>query len=244
MQTFGPLPFSMMLHIAKSRPITSTAGFCVTLFWEGVKITLLGLREGSRYQIGWIFGKILNGLWPPPPHFWKSMLQFFYNGYGCIYARRYEGQSVSSFDFSQYNTLNPDFTLNNFMLKKVRNCHFEPKIAKLSYPNLIKYLIEKSKILTLQHLQTCLTTNNALADKGCSIIGEYSSNASVLHRWHSFNWMQTSSLIGATFSQCIWIRQYHFKLWVSGLFFHFSCSSSHLFSFRGLKMSNVSCDAN
>ena len=52
MQTFGPLPFSMTLHIAKSRPITSTAGFCVTLFWEGVKITFLGLREESCYQIG------------------------------------------------------------------------------------------------------------------------------------------------------------------------------------------------
>ena len=49
MQTFGPLPFSMTLHIAKSRPITSTAGFCVTLFWEGVKIRFLGLRKGSRY---------------------------------------------------------------------------------------------------------------------------------------------------------------------------------------------------
>ena len=26
----------------------------------------------------------------PPPHFWKIMLQILYNGYGCIYARRYE----------------------------------------------------------------------------------------------------------------------------------------------------------
>ena len=41
-------------------------------------------REGSRYQIGWNFGKIPNGLCPPPPHFWKIMLQIFYNGYGCI----------------------------------------------------------------------------------------------------------------------------------------------------------------
>ena len=31
---------------------------------------------------------------PPPPHFWKIMLQIFYNGYSCIYARRYEGQIV------------------------------------------------------------------------------------------------------------------------------------------------------
>ena len=52
MQNFRPLPFSMTLHIAKSRPITSTAGFCETLFWEGVKITFFGLREESCYQIG------------------------------------------------------------------------------------------------------------------------------------------------------------------------------------------------
>ena len=29
-----------------------------------------------------------------PPHFWKIMLPIYYNGYGCIYARRYEGQIV------------------------------------------------------------------------------------------------------------------------------------------------------
>ena len=36
------------------------------------------LRKGSGYQIGWSFGKIPNGLRPPPPpHFWKIILQFF-----------------------------------------------------------------------------------------------------------------------------------------------------------------------
>ena len=30
----------------------------------------------------------------PTPHFWKLMLQFFYDRYGCIYARRYDGQIV------------------------------------------------------------------------------------------------------------------------------------------------------
>ena len=30
----------------------------------------------------------------PPPHFWKIMLQIFYKGYGCIRARRYDGQIV------------------------------------------------------------------------------------------------------------------------------------------------------
>ena len=42
-------------------------------------------REGSRYQIRWIFGKIPNGLRHPPPHFWKIILQFFYDRYGCIW---------------------------------------------------------------------------------------------------------------------------------------------------------------
>ena len=30
----------------------------------------------------------------PPPHFRKIIVQFLYNGYGCIYARRYEGPIV------------------------------------------------------------------------------------------------------------------------------------------------------
>ena len=49
-----------------------------------------------------------------PPHFWKIMFQFLYNGY----ARRYEGhivwnvctcllQSVSCFYFSHYNCITP-----------------------------------------------------------------------------------------------------------------------------------------
>ena len=46
-------------------------------------VLLLTLREGWGYWIGWIFGKIPNGLPPlPPPHFWKIILQIFYNGYG------------------------------------------------------------------------------------------------------------------------------------------------------------------
>ena len=42
-----------------------------------------GIREGSGYQIWWIFGKITNGLWLPPLIFGKSYCIFF-NGYGCI----------------------------------------------------------------------------------------------------------------------------------------------------------------
>ena len=31
----------------------------------------------------------------PPPHFWKIMLQIFYNGYGRIYARSHRPDSIS-----------------------------------------------------------------------------------------------------------------------------------------------------
>ena len=31
----------------------------------------------------------------PPPYFWKIMLQFFYDGYGRIYARRHRPDSIS-----------------------------------------------------------------------------------------------------------------------------------------------------
>ena len=34
------------------------------------------IRDEWRYQNGWIFGKVPNGLWPPP-HFWKNTLQYF-----------------------------------------------------------------------------------------------------------------------------------------------------------------------
>ena len=69
---------------------------------------------------------------PPPPHFWKLYCNFFYNGYGCIYANRYEGHKVWNAFFKvclvwffsirllKKHTLNPKFTLFciNFMLKK------------------------------------------------------------------------------------------------------------------------------
>ena len=50
---------------------------------------------GKGPAIRWIFGKILNGLRPSPPHFWRIILQIFYDGYGCMYeGMRYEGQRV------------------------------------------------------------------------------------------------------------------------------------------------------
>ena len=47
------------------------------------------------YQIGWIFGAIPKSLWTLSPHFWKIILQIFYNGYGRIYARRHRPGSIS-----------------------------------------------------------------------------------------------------------------------------------------------------
>ena len=58
-------------------------------FWSFPK---LPFREGWRYQMGWIFGKIPNSP-RPPPHF-RKMFQIVYDIYDCIYARRYDGQIV------------------------------------------------------------------------------------------------------------------------------------------------------
>ena len=57
-------------------------------------------REGWLYQIGLILGKIPNGLRPPPPHFWKIMLQFFMMTMvaymqGGMMARQYEMHALA-----------------------------------------------------------------------------------------------------------------------------------------------------
>ena len=40
-------------------------------------LALPPLREACTYQNGWIFGKVPNGLWPPPLIFGKSCCRFF-----------------------------------------------------------------------------------------------------------------------------------------------------------------------
>ena len=40
---------------------------------------------------------------PPPPHFWTIILQFFYNGYGHIYARRHRPDSISWYQLISVN---------------------------------------------------------------------------------------------------------------------------------------------
>ena len=56
--------------------------FCFQNFWLPFQSLWpqMALREAYRYQNGWIFGKVPNGLWPPPPpHFRKIILQIFWN---------------------------------------------------------------------------------------------------------------------------------------------------------------------
>ena len=40
--------------------------------------SLPSLREGRPYQNGWIFGKVPNGLWPPPPSFSENHVALFF----------------------------------------------------------------------------------------------------------------------------------------------------------------------
>ena len=42
------------------------------------------------------FQKNSKGPLTPPPHFRKIILQICYDRYGCIYARRYDDQTVSN----------------------------------------------------------------------------------------------------------------------------------------------------
>ena len=43
-----------------------------------VKVRSHLLRDADPFQNGWIFGKVPNGLCPPPPHFRKIILRIFY----------------------------------------------------------------------------------------------------------------------------------------------------------------------
>ena len=83
-------------------------------------------QQGFGCQIRWIRKKSKR-LSTPPPSFSEHYIAIVYDRYGCLYARRYEGQivwtactcllqSVSCLDFSQYNCwkkhiLNPEFTI-------------------------------------------------------------------------------------------------------------------------------------
>ena len=45
------------------------------------------LGTGHATKSGDFFKKFQRAF-DPPPIFWKTILQFFYNGYGCIYASK------------------------------------------------------------------------------------------------------------------------------------------------------------
>ena len=61
---------------------------CGPFWWE---LTMLWLRDGSRYQIGKNSKRPLT----PPPSFLENHIAIFYNGYGRIYARRHRPDSIS-----------------------------------------------------------------------------------------------------------------------------------------------------
>ena len=67
-----PMPSGWAISLTGSASIASTTG---KLLLEPYQ-SHASLRDVSRFQIGWIFGKVQNGLWPPPPHFRKVTLRF------------------------------------------------------------------------------------------------------------------------------------------------------------------------
>ena len=52
------------------------------------------LGKGPATKLDEFSGKFQTAF-DPPPHFWKIVLQIFYNGYGRIYARRHRPDSIS-----------------------------------------------------------------------------------------------------------------------------------------------------
>ena len=98
------------------------------IYWIRVFATTRKLTSSTKGRIplpNWmIFGKMPNGLWPPPS-FLENYIAIFYNGYGRIYTRRHRPDSISwyqliSIQLLKQYTLNPVITLLfiNFMLKK------------------------------------------------------------------------------------------------------------------------------
>ena len=93
--------------------------------------------------------KIPIRLRPPPPHFRKIMLQFFYDRYGCIYERRYDGQIVwnactlepsskwvlfwfFSIQLLKKRTLNPEITIL-YQFHDQKNLFNVPKICNIIF---------------------------------------------------------------------------------------------------------------
>ena len=66
--------FFYIVHVKKKYMLKRNIDF-VQVFWHKIDV-----REGSRYQIEWILGKIPNGLWPTNPlsHIFRKLCCIFF----------------------------------------------------------------------------------------------------------------------------------------------------------------------
>ena len=67
-----PMPSGWAISLTGSASIASTTGKLLLELYQ----SHASLRDVSRFQIGWIFGKVQNGLWPPPS-FSESYIALF-----------------------------------------------------------------------------------------------------------------------------------------------------------------------
>ena len=67
-----PMPSGWAISLTGSASIASTTGKLLLELYQ----SHASLRDVSRFQIGWIFGKVQNGLWPPPLIFGKLHCAF------------------------------------------------------------------------------------------------------------------------------------------------------------------------
>ena len=118
-------------------------------FLEVEKYVMI-IRDGWLYQIGWIFGKIPNGLWPTLPHFWMILLQFLWWIWLHICKEVWGPDSMKCMhmfsrdkdhsDFSQYNCWkNIPWTLNLLFLYQF---HAKESLFKVPEISNINFWIE------------------------------------------------------------------------------------------------------
>ena len=67
-----PMPSGWAISLTGSASIASTTGKLLLELYQ----SHASLRDVSRFQIGWIFGKVQNGLWPPSLIFGKLHCAF------------------------------------------------------------------------------------------------------------------------------------------------------------------------
>ena len=60
--------------------------------WKETSITDLVLGKDPATKSDEFLEKFQTAF-DPPPHFWKDILHFFYNGYACIYAGAWHGMA-------------------------------------------------------------------------------------------------------------------------------------------------------